>query len=131
LRYRKFKRTVDFNDFVFFSPTATENSSQHLKIFDKKADDCCLSFFGFVVGCFRARNQDIVKKSMAIFRLHRSKAVTRVSVCHAEERGRLMPAPLFKWLKRFGVAGFLFFLIKGLLWLIVPFLVGYSFLNGK
>ncbi|MDQ4121191.1 MAG: hypothetical protein M3209_07080 [Acidobacteriota bacterium] len=29
-------------------------------------------------------------------------------------------------LKRFGVAGFLFFLIKGLLWLIVPFLVGYS-----
>ena len=25
-----------------------------------------------------------------------------------------------KWIKRFGVAGFLFFLIKGLLWLIVP-----------
>jgi hypothetical protein len=25
-----------------------------------------------------------------------------------------------KWLKRLGVAGFLFFLIKGLLWLIVP-----------
>jgi hypothetical protein len=24
------------------------------------------------------------------------------------------------WLKRFGVAGFLFFTIKGLLWLIVP-----------
>jgi len=29
------------------------------------------------------------------------------------------------WLKRFGVAGFLFFLIKGLLWLIVPALIGY------
>jgi hypothetical protein len=27
------------------------------------------------------------------------------------------------WLKRFGVAGFLFFLIKGLLWLIVPALL--------
>ncbi len=25
-----------------------------------------------------------------------------------------------KWLKRFGAAGFLFFFIKGLLWLIVP-----------
>lgn len=29
------------------------------------------------------------------------------------------------WLKRFGVAGFLFFFIKGLLWLIVPALVAY------
>lgn len=27
------------------------------------------------------------------------------------------------WFKRFGVAGFLFFLIKGLLWLIVPALL--------
>jgi len=31
-----------------------------------------------------------------------------------------------RWLKRFGIAGFLFFLIKGLLWLLVPFLIGYS-----
>jgi hypothetical protein len=31
-----------------------------------------------------------------------------------------------KLIKRFGIAGFLFFLIKGLLWLIVPFLIGYS-----
>jgi hypothetical protein len=31
-----------------------------------------------------------------------------------------------KMFKRLGVAGFLFFLIKGLLWLIVPFLIGYS-----
>jgi len=30
---------------------------------------------------------------------------------------------LLRWLKRFGVAGFTFFLIKGLLWLIVPALV--------
>ena len=29
------------------------------------------------------------------------------------------------WIKRFGVAGFLFFLIKGLLWLIVPALIAY------
>lgn len=28
-------------------------------------------------------------------------------------------------IKRFGVAGFLFFLIKGLLWLIVPALIAY------
>jgi hypothetical protein len=30
-----------------------------------------------------------------------------------------------KMVKRFGVAGFLFFLIKGLLWLIIPALVAY------
>jgi hypothetical protein len=29
------------------------------------------------------------------------------------------------WLKRIGLAGFLFFLIKGLLWLIVPALLVY------
>ncbi|CAN5578669.1 hypothetical protein BH18ACI1_BH18ACI1_05580 [soil metagenome] len=29
------------------------------------------------------------------------------------------------WVKRFGVAGFLFFLIKGLLWLIIPVLAAY------
>lgn len=28
------------------------------------------------------------------------------------------PAPV--WLRRLGLAGFLFFLVKGLLWLIVP-----------
>jgi hypothetical protein len=30
-----------------------------------------------------------------------------------------------KLIKRFGVAGFLFFLIKGLLWLIIPALAAY------
>jgi hypothetical protein len=29
------------------------------------------------------------------------------------------------WIKRFGVAGFMFFLIKGLLWLIVPAVIAY------
>lgn len=29
-----------------------------------------------------------------------------------------------KWLKRFGIAGFLFFLIKGLIWLAVFFFAG-------
>jgi hypothetical protein len=33
--------------------------------------------------------------------------------------------PAAKWIKRFGVAGFMFFLIKGLLWLIIPALVAY------
>lgn len=31
------------------------------------------------------------------------------------------PAPVrWRWLRRFGVAGFLFFLVKGLLWLALP-----------
>jgi hypothetical protein len=33
--------------------------------------------------------------------------------------------PASQWIKRFGFAGFMFFLIKGLLWLIVPALVAY------
>lgn len=33
--------------------------------------------------------------------------------------------PATRWIKRFGIAGFMFFLIKGLLWLIVPALVAY------
>lgn len=34
----------------------------------------------------------------------------------------LLPDPKFQanWLKRLGIGGFLFFLIKGLLWLAVP-----------
>ncbi|CAN5840441.1 hypothetical protein BH20ACI4_BH20ACI4_21480 [soil metagenome] len=35
------------------------------------------------------------------------------------------PGVFAKWIKRFGVAGFMFFLIKGLLWLIVPALIAY------
>lgn len=27
------------------------------------------------------------------------------------------------WIKRIGIYGFLFFLIKGLLWLLIPFLI--------
>ena len=34
-----------------------------------------------------------------------------------------------QWVKRLGVAGFLFFLIKGLLWLIVPALIAYFAVN--
>jgi hypothetical protein len=30
---------------------------------------------------------------------------------------------LRRWVQRVGVLGFLFFLIKGLLWLVVPFLI--------
>jgi len=30
-----------------------------------------------------------------------------------------------KWLKGLGIAGFLFFLIKGILWLLVPLLIAY------
>lgn len=34
-----------------------------------------------------------------------------------------LPGPASRWLRRVGVAGFLFFLIKGLLWLVVPALL--------
>ncbi len=34
-----------------------------------------------------------------------------------------------KWIKRFGFAGFMFFLIKGLLWLIVPAAIAYFSFN--
>lgn len=40
--------------------------------------------------------------------------------------------PFNKWLKRFGVAGFLFFFIKGLIWLallIAATYFGYDFLK--
>lgn len=30
---------------------------------------------------------------------------------------------MIRWLKRLGIVGFLFFLIKGLLWLFVPLLI--------
>ncbi|MBK8809761.1 MAG: alanyl-tRNA synthetase [Acidobacteria bacterium] len=36
-------------------------------------------------------------------------------------------ADVATWLKRVGVIGFLFFLIKGLLWLIVPALIYYFY----
>jgi len=32
---------------------------------------------------------------------------------------------VLRWVQRLGVAGFAFFLIKGLLWLIVPALLAY------
>ncbi|HKQ50190.1 MAG TPA: hypothetical protein VJZ71_19095 [Phycisphaerae bacterium] len=35
-----------------------------------------------------------------------------------------------RWVRRFGVAGFLFFLVKGLLWLIVPALVARGLWNS-
>ena len=37
--------------------------------------------------------------------------------------------PAKSWVKRFGAAGFVFFLVKGLLWLIVPALVAYFSIN--
>ncbi|MGB7069463.1 MAG: hypothetical protein WBD22_08195 [Pyrinomonadaceae bacterium] len=37
--------------------------------------------------------------------------------------------PALKWTKKFGFAAFLFFLIKGLLWLIVPAAIAYFSFN--
>jgi hypothetical protein len=45
-----------------------------------------------------------------------------------EDTSRNVPAsPLRRWLMRFGVAGFMFFFIKGLVWLAVIFGVGRCF----
>ncbi len=33
--------------------------------------------------------------------------------------------PAKRWVKRFGAAGFVFFLVKGLLWLILPAAIAY------
>lgn len=46
-----------------------------------------------------------------------------------DEEIRKRKCPAVRWVKRFGVAGFLFFLIKGLLWLIVPGLIAYFSLS--
>jgi hypothetical protein len=52
---------------------------------------------------------------------------------HANEKPLECPVPAkerkgFKvWLKRMGWAGFFFFLIKGLLWLIIPYLIAKGF----
>jgi len=36
-----------------------------------------------------------------------------------------------KWIKRLGVWGFLFFLLKGLAWLVVPVLIAKGFLGAN
>ena len=41
------------------------------------------------------------------------------------EEPKKRKCPAFAWVKKFGVAGFLFFLIKGLMWLILPALLTY------
>lgn len=37
--------------------------------------------------------------------------------------------PWMRFIKRVGIAGFLFFLIKGLLWLIIPYLIAKGLFN--
>jgi hypothetical protein len=41
------------------------------------------------------------------------------------EEPRKRKCPAVNWTKRFGVAAFLFFLIKGLLWLLIPAVAAY------
>jgi hypothetical protein len=45
------------------------------------------------------------------------------------EESQRRKCPALRWTKRFGVAAFLFFLIKGLLWLIVPGIIAYFSLS--
>jgi len=42
-----------------------------------------------------------------------------------QKEGSQVPSTTARWTKRIGVAAFLFFLIKGILWLIVPAVVAY------
>jgi hypothetical protein len=42
----------------------------------------------------------------------------------SEEQGK-RKCPAVSWTKRLGAAAFLFFLVKGLMWLIVPALIAY------
>lgn len=42
-----------------------------------------------------------------------------------QEANRSERSVIKKWIKRFGFVGFMFFLIKGLLWLIVPAAIAY------
>jgi hypothetical protein len=46
-----------------------------------------------------------------------------------EQPPRDKTCPARSWVKRFGVAGFVFFLVKGLLWLILPAIIAYFSLN--
>jgi hypothetical protein len=45
------------------------------------------------------------------------------------QQNKQRKCPALKWVRRFGVAGFLFFLIKGLLWIIIPSLIAYFSLS--
>ena len=51
---------------------------------------------------------------------------------HTETQNEKKPVAAAKWLKRFGLAGFLFFFIKGLVWLallVAATYFGLDFLN--
>ncbi|MBD3163026.1 MAG: hypothetical protein GF346_11455 [Candidatus Eisenbacteria bacterium] len=45
-----------------------------------------------------------------------------------ERRERPLGARIRFWVGRFGVIGFLFFLVKGLLWLLIPSLIAIGLL---
>ena len=44
---------------------------------------------------------------------------------HAQGEQQTKAGTAVKWAKRFGTGAFLFFLIKGLLWLLIPALIAY------
>ncbi len=46
--------------------------------------------------------------------------------CPVSHKGR---TGFKRWFKRVGFIGFLFFLIKGLLWLIIPYLIAKGIIN--
>jgi len=48
------------------------------------------------------------------------KAIEKPLECPISKKGR---NSFISWVKKLGVAGFVFFLLKGLLWLIIPYLI--------
>lgn len=48
---------------------------------------------------------------------------------HIQDNQEKKAGTMASWTKRFGAAAFLFFLIKGLLWLLVPALIAYFSLS--
>jgi hypothetical protein len=52
-----------------------------------------------------------------------------IKIITMEHKAPAKRCPAKTWIKRFGAAGFIFFLVKGLLWLIVPALVAHFSLS--
>jgi hypothetical protein len=36
----------------------------------------------------------------------------------------MLNSKIVNWVKKIGVVGFLFFLVKGILWILIPYLIG-------
>lgn len=67
---------------------------------------------------------------LSLNRKRRDVPTNPASVLPAAQGGDGRPCPVPTWLRRLGLAGFLFFLIKGLAWLVVPALLAKGAFNA-